>query len=67
LAQTEILGGLSVRHWGEIWNTPKAAESKSRVLLAAATKDQLAALKIRLENGEFYIPVRTLIILGRKN
>jgi len=35
--------------------------------LTATPGEQLAALGIRFENEEFYIPVCTLIILGRKS
>jgi ubiquinone/menaquinone biosynthesis C-methylase UbiE len=65
--QTELPGGLAVRRWCEIGNTKKEAQTQIRVRLTAAPREQLAALGIRFENGEFYIPVRTLIILGRKS
>lgn len=64
--QTELPGGLTVRRWCEIGNTPPENESKIRTLLAAAPKDHLAQLGIQFENGEFRIPVRTLIIVGGK-
>jgi len=64
--QTELPGGLSIRRWCEIGSTPAAAQEKIRTRLAAAVPEQLARLGIRIEHGEFYIPVRTLIILGRK-
>jgi hypothetical protein len=62
--QTEVPGGLSIRRWCEIGKTDKVAQAKIRERLAAATGEQLAELGIRFENGEFHIPVRTLIILG---
>ena len=65
--QTELPGGLSVRRWCEIGNTPAEAQAQIRARLAAAPVKQLAELGIRSENGEFYIPVRTLVILGRKS
>jgi len=64
--QTELPGGLTIRRWCEIGNTPHAAQVKIRALLAATPGEHLAELGIRLEDGEFHIPVRTLIILGRK-
>jgi hypothetical protein len=64
--QTELAGGLAVRRWCEIGNTKKEAQTQIRARLTATPKEQLTALGIRFENGEFYIPVRTLIILGRK-
>jgi ubiquinone/menaquinone biosynthesis C-methylase UbiE len=65
--QTELPAGLTIRRWCEIGNTPSAAQSRIRALLAAAPREHLAGLGIRLEDGEFRIPVRTLIILGRKS
>ena len=64
--QSELPGGLTIRRWCEVGNTPPEARSKIRALLAAAPREHLAGLGIRSENGEFRIPVRTLIILGRK-
>ena len=64
---TELPGGLAVKRWCEIGNTPKAAESKIRALLAAASPSQLDAMGIRPDGAEFYLPIRTLIILGRKS
>jgi ubiquinone/menaquinone biosynthesis C-methylase UbiE len=64
--QTELPTGLAVRRWCEIGNTDDAAQAKIQARLAAASGEQLAGLGIRFENGEFHIPVRTLIILGRK-
>jgi len=65
--QTELPGGLAVRRWCEIGSTTHDAELKIRQQLGSAGSEQLSALAIRFENGEYYIPVRTLIILGRKN
>jgi ubiquinone/menaquinone biosynthesis C-methylase UbiE len=65
--QTELPGGLTVRRWCEIGNTPEAAEARIRARLAAAPGDSLAALGIRFANGEFRIPIRTLIAVGCKN
>ena len=64
--QTELHGGLSVSRWCEIGNTSAEAQSRIRARLALARKEELAELGIRLDQGEFYIPVRTLIILGCK-
>lgn len=58
--------GLAVQRWCEIGDTPKAAQLKIRAILESAPKVQLAALGIRCQDGEFYLPVRTLIIVGRK-
>jgi ubiquinone/menaquinone biosynthesis C-methylase UbiE len=64
--QTEIPGGLGIRRWCEIGATPAAAQAQIRARLAAAPPAQLAALGIRWEADDYRIPVRTLIILGRK-
>jgi ubiquinone/menaquinone biosynthesis C-methylase UbiE len=64
--QTELPGGLSIRRWCEIGNTLPAAREKIRATLKQASAERLSQLGIRIENGEFYLPVRTLIILGRK-
>ena len=64
--QTEMPAGLTIRRWCEIGDTAQEAQAKIRALLAAAPKEHLAGLGIRFEDGEFRIPVRTLIILGRK-
>jgi ubiquinone/menaquinone biosynthesis C-methylase UbiE len=65
--QTEMPGGLAVRRWCEIGNTAQAALAQIQSRLAAAPAEQLAGLGVRFENGEYYIPVRTLIIAGRKS
>ncbi len=64
--QTELPGGLTIRRWCDIGSTLPENESKIRALLAAAPKEHLTQLGIRLEEGEYRIPVRTLIIVGRK-
>jgi SAM-dependent methyltransferase len=63
---TELPGGLSIRRWCEIGNTEATAREKISAILKQASREQLSELGVRLENGEFCIPVRTLIILGRK-
>ena len=65
--QTELPGGLTIQRWCEIGNTPPEAQSEIRALLAAALREHLTGLGIQQESGEFRIPVRTLIILGRKS
>ncbi len=64
--QTELPAGLTIRRWCEIGSTTQEAQSKIRALLATAPKAHLAGLGIRFADGEFCIPVRTLIILGYK-
>jgi hypothetical protein len=64
--QAELAAGRSVRRWGEMGGAPPAAERTIRERLASAPQAHLAALGLRCENGEFYQPVRTLLIPGRK-
>ena len=64
--QTEIPTGLTVRRWCEVGSTAPEAQAEIRARLTSAPKEHLAGLDIRFENDDFRIPVRTLIILGRK-
>jgi len=63
---TELPGGLSIRRWCDIGRTETAAREKIYATLKHAPLEQLSKLGVRFEDGEFYIPVRTLIILGQK-
>jgi ubiquinone/menaquinone biosynthesis C-methylase UbiE len=63
----EIPGGLTVGRWCEIGNSGAEALQAIRNRLAAASPEALSALEItRDPDGEFRIPVRTLLIIGRK-
>lgn len=63
----EIPGGLTVGRWCEIGNSGTAALKAIRDRLAAAPPEALSKLEItRDADGEFRIPVRTLLIIGRK-
>ena len=63
----EIPGGLTVRRWCEIGNSGAEALKAIRDRLAAASPEALSVLDItRDADGEFRIPVRTLLIIGRK-
>ena len=63
----EIAGGLTVRRWCELGNSGQEALQAIQDRLAATPEDWLAQLEItRDADGEFRIPVRTLLILGRK-
>jgi ubiquinone/menaquinone biosynthesis C-methylase UbiE len=64
---TELAGGLAVSRWCEIGNTPQEARKKIQARLARLSREQLAGLGIRPGEVEVYIPVRTLVILGRKD
>jgi ubiquinone/menaquinone biosynthesis C-methylase UbiE len=65
-SQAEMPAGLSIRRWCEIGSAPTPAEAQIRRLLASTPKKHLNALGIRFHDGDFHIPVRTLIIVGRK-
>lgn len=63
----EIAGGLTVRRWCELGNSGQAAFQAIRDRLKATPAEWLAQLEITQDpDGEFRIPVRTLLILGRK-
>jgi len=63
----EIAGGLTVRRWCELGNSGQEALQAIQDRLAATPADWLAQLEItRDADGGFRIPVRTLLILGRK-
>ena len=63
----EFPAGLTVGRWCELGNSGTAALETIRARLAAAPPEWLAELEIaRDRDGEFRIPVRTLLILGRK-
>jgi hypothetical protein len=57
---------LTVQRWCEIGTTPPEAQEKIRTMLATEVQERLDRLGIRFANEDFVIPVRTLIILGRK-
>jgi len=63
----EIAGGLTVKRWCELGNSGSEALQAIQERLKAAPADWLAQLEItRDADGGFRIPVRTLLILGRK-
>jgi ubiquinone/menaquinone biosynthesis C-methylase UbiE len=63
----EAPGGLTVRRWCELGGSGAEALQAIHERLAAAPAEWLAALEITQEaDGEFRIPVRSLLILGRK-
>jgi len=63
----EIPSGLTVRRWCELGNSGPNALQAIRNRLAAAPQESLAKLDIaRDTDGEFRIPVRTLLVIGRK-
>lgn len=63
----EMPGGLTVRRWCELGNSGSEALQAIQNKLAAASPESLAQLEITQEaDGDFRIPVRTLLIIGRK-
>jgi SAM-dependent methyltransferase len=64
----EIAGGLTVQRWCDLGNSGIAALQAIHDRLAATPSDWLSQLEItRDTEGGFRIPVRTLLILGRKS
>jgi SAM-dependent methyltransferase len=64
----EISAGMTVRRWCELGNSGMEALQAIHNRLADAPPEWLLELEIEREaNGEFRIPVRTLLILGRKS
>jgi SAM-dependent methyltransferase len=64
----EIPGGMTVKRWCELGNSGEEAFLAIQGRLASAPIYELAALEItRDADGGFRIPIRTLLILGRKS
>jgi SAM-dependent methyltransferase len=65
--QREIPAGLTVGRWCEIARSGETATTAIRQRLAATPPATLAALDItRDPDGDFRVPIRTLLIVGRK-
>ncbi len=63
----EFPAGLTVGRWCELGNSGAEALQTIRARLAAAPPEWLAELEITQDaDGEFRLPVRTLLLLGRK-
>ena len=63
----EISAGLTVGRWCELGNSGAEALQAIRAKLSSAPPEWLTALEItRDADGEFRLPVRTLLLLGRK-
>lgn len=63
----EVPGGLTVKRWCELGDSGTEALQAIHDRLAAVPPEWLSELEIsRDADGEFRIPVRTLLILGRK-
>ncbi len=63
----EIPGGLTVRRWCELGDSGDEAFHAIQDRLASAPSEELSELEItRDADGGFRLPIRTLLILGRK-
>jgi len=63
----EIPSGLTIARWCELGDSGASALKTIRERLAAAAPESLAKLDItRDADGEFRIPVRTLLVVGWK-
>ncbi|SMF97829.1 Methyltransferase domain-containing protein [Methylomagnum ishizawai] len=64
----EIPGGMTVRRWCELGHSGDMAFRAIQARLASTSVEDLAALEItRDADGDFHLPIRTLLILGRKS
>lgn len=63
---SELPSGLSIKQWCEIASSGEDAERQIRQSLHDASESLRSRLGVWSEDGEFYIPVRTLLVLGRK-
>lgn len=64
----EIEGGLTVKRWCELGNSGEAALQSIEQRLASAPPDWLSSLEItRDADGGFRIPVRTILLVGKKS
>lgn len=63
----EIPGGLTAKRWCDLGNSGDEAFHAIQNRLASTPMDELAALEITQDgDGGFRLPIRTLLILGRK-
>jgi ubiquinone/menaquinone biosynthesis C-methylase UbiE len=63
---SEIPQGVSVKRWCEIASSGSEAEESIRQLLAQTPEPMLESLGIRGDGEEYYMPVRTILMIGRK-
>ena len=63
---SERPSGLTVKRWCEIAASEVEAEQEIRRQLRVAPPDYLATLGIRESDGEFLLPIRTVLVVGRK-
>ncbi|WP_406175165.1 class I SAM-dependent methyltransferase [Streptomyces sp. NBC_00996] len=65
-SQSESRTGVPVKRWCEIASSGAEAERAIRARLAEAPAPYRDALGIRQDGGEFFIPVRTCMVIGVK-
>ena len=63
---TEKPGGVHLRRWCEIASSGEQAESEIRRLLGEASDKMLSAIGVTSVDDEFMMPVRTVLVIGRK-
>jgi SAM-dependent methyltransferase len=63
---SERPAGVPVKRWCEIASSGERAEAEVNRLLREADPEMLSALGIRKQDGEFLMPIRTVLILARR-
>jgi SAM-dependent methyltransferase len=64
--QMEFPNGLSVARWCEISVSGAEAEAKIRSLLKGASPTTLSAIGIHTHDDEYYLSIRSILIIARK-
>jgi ubiquinone/menaquinone biosynthesis C-methylase UbiE len=60
----ELPTGLSVRRWCEIGSSGEGAEREIRERLRRAPRRHTAEMEIEERGGEFFMPIRTVMVVG---
>lgn len=63
---SEYPQGVSIERWCNIASSGKKAEQRIRTLLRHTPQYILDSMNIMEQDGEYYMPIRTLMIIGRK-
>ena len=64
--RSEKPGGVTVHRWCEVTNSGDKAEAEIMHLLSNADNSMLERLGVRQENGNFLMPIRTVILVAQK-
>jgi hypothetical protein len=64
--RSEKPGGVTVHRWCEVTNSGDKAEAEIMNLLSNADRGVLERLGVRQENGNFLMPIRTVILVAQK-